>query len=577
MIIDWSTTATPTMEINTLASALLNFLFVNSYNDRRDMYKSNLELTKLFIEAWKDYLEVPFKTLYCQITLPPVSKKLHAGVHLTAILLANKLVPWERDEIKNFLKALCKVLQSDQRTIYQPAAEVIGMALQLVKDHAEYGQYFNKFFTLVQSTLKKCNNDDKFAYCLEGIVLHYPAIADTFFLCKVMANIRIMQGSFKALYVRILLAHTDILVTMSDFRILDFGGLLEDSNTDVHIVTLELISKCLNYFSLVILKYILEKVAKFANCSNIICRQLMYDIFMKTHDKYSNTIDDTAVSITKLSKQILLNGLIDKNIDSREKVYNFWSTCKLPTKLHDRLSYILKELYIPSTEQEYLSYCTYMLLDVLKNNEDFKQKLFEYPLYNCTFEEYKLYGHWRAQHASVIPLFADTLRSQNIQSDHFSNVNLDVLRATQSGFAFTPTQTNAYGTLQASLYSKVSSSLSFILNEETDNTKQTFKDPNKIDISHKYRKRRFHKDRSKISRHFAYEEVKKAGERDTMRKNLAKEKERGVTFYRKYRSGDFPDIEITLGDVLLPLQMLSNVRIILLFHFLIFIINCSYL
>lgn len=569
MIIDWTNTVAPTAEHGTLASELLKFLFVNGYNDRRDMYKSNLELTKLFIEAWKDNLKVPYETLLSQIKLPPTSKKLHAGVHLTAIVLANKLIPWEKHEIKNFLTALCKIVESEHRSVYQPAAEVVGMSLHLINGHNEYAMFFGKFVSLVQKVLQnKCRADDKFSYCLEAIALHYPAIADPY-LCKLIMNLYHMQGDFKTMYLRILLARSDVLKSLSEFTLLDFELLLKDISGDVHIMTLELIDRCLDYFSLTKLQSVLESVAKFTNSVNMICRELMYDIFIKIHDQYNNIIKNATWAINKLCKHVLISGLTDKSTSNQQKLLNFWSTRKLPPKLHNRLLYILDELYTPSIEQDYLGYSTYMLIDVFKDHEGFNQKLFEFPLHDCTFEEYKLYGHWRAQHASVVPLFADTLRSQNTQSEHSTthhNININVLRATQSSLAFAPTQASVSGTLQSSAYSKVNSSLLFTFRDEAVIADETFKDPNKIDLSEKYKKtRRFQKDRSKISRHFAYEEVKKATKREAVRKNLEKEKEQGVTFYRKYRNGDFPDIQITLGDVLLPLQVLSKVSFLYTF------------
>lgn len=494
MITNWTNTVAPTAEHRTLASDLLKFLFVNSYNDRRDMYKSNLELTKLFIEAWKENLEVPYETLYTQIKLPLTSKKLHNGVHLTAVVLANKLIPWEKHEIRNFLTALCKILESEHRSVYQPAAEVVGISLQFINGNSEYIVFFSKFVSLVHRTLQnKCHTDDKFSYCLEGIALHYPEITDSY-LCKLIMNLPHMQGDFKTMYLRILLARSQVLNSLSEFTLLDFGKLLEDISADVHIATLELIDRCLDNFSLTMLQSVLESVAKFTNSINMICRELMYNIFMKIHDKYNNSISNATVAMTKLCKHVLIIGLVDKNTSIQEKLLNFWSSQKLPTKLHDRLSYVLDELYTPSTEQDYLGYSTYMLLDVLKNYEGFNQKLFEYPLHNCTFEEYKLYGHWRAQHASVAPLFADTLRSQNTQSEHsVPNVNLNVLRATQSSLAFTPTQINVSGTLQSSTYLKVNSSLLVTLGEETVPKDEMFKDPNKIKLSETYKKRRFQK------------------------------------------------------------------------------------
>lgn len=53
--------------------------------------------------------------------------------------------------------------------------------------------------------------------------------------------------------------------------------------------------------------------------------------------------------------------------------------------------------------------------------------------------------------------------------------------------------------------------------------------------------------------------LKKKIAAEKLRKDRVKQRERNVTVYRKYRIGDFPDIEISLGAIVTTLQVLTRV------------------
>jgi len=80
------------------------------------------------------------------------------------------------------------------------------------------------------------------------------------------------------------------------------------------------------------------------------------------------------------------------------------------------------------------------LLEATVGAHDYKQKIFKEPLQKCHFEDFSMLLSWRAQHATVAPMFANTLASQLVQSQ---SVNSDragpLLRATQASLAFQAT------------------------------------------------------------------------------------------------------------------------------------------
>jgi hypothetical protein len=110
----------------------------------------------------------------------------------------------------------------------------------------------------------------------------------------------------------------------------------------------------------------------------------------------------------------------------------------------DRLLFVLTDLYCPATEHHFLGYSTQFLLEATAGTPDYNQKIFKEPLQKCQFEDFRMLLSWRAQHATIAPMFADTLASQLIQTQSVSSTGDHTgagpfLRATQASLAFQPT------------------------------------------------------------------------------------------------------------------------------------------
>lgn len=149
-------------------------------------------------------------------------------------------------------------------------------------------------------------------------------------------------------------------------------------------------------------------------------------------------------------------------------------------------------------------------------------------------------------------MFADTLRSQSAEIlSELEPVSYGILRATQRSLEFEKTKDASIGRISSSLM------VGDFVGSEGEG-EEGFKDPNRLELSMRY-KRRFCKDRNEMSRSFARLEVKKSESREKRREELREEREKGVKFLRRYRKGDFPDIGVTLADIVLPLQILAKV------------------
>lgn len=140
-----------------LASDVLCFLVERQTRERLDVFKFNLDIVKLIIEAWKRVLKVPTKVVSDYIVS---EEKCIIGIHLTSVFLVNRLKVWNDNEEDTFLELLLNRLHSSNKAIFKPCGETVGLFLQ----------YFDgdDYCTKVDRVMKKISDFDKYILSLEG-------------------------------------------------------------------------------------------------------------------------------------------------------------------------------------------------------------------------------------------------------------------------------------------------------------------------------------------------------------------------------------------------------------------------
>jgi hypothetical protein len=79
-------------------------------------------------------------------------------------------------------------------------------------------------------------------------------------------------------------------------------------------------------------------------------------------------------------------------------------------------------LYSPDTEELFLNYGSFLLLEATKKSPDFSAKLFEEGLPNATFQgQHDIDGSWTGKHSIMNPLFApsQSMDFVSVPSAHF--------------------------------------------------------------------------------------------------------------------------------------------------------------
>lgn len=488
------------------------------------------------IESWKSFLPTPFDLILKSLNVDIRSKTIAIGIHLTSIILVNKL-NLSNEQIEILFDKLCNVLKSTSRQNYRSSAETLGILLNYLQEENRDIPYAATLSTI----LKEMNDKDQQVSCLNGVSQNYKNIIDDGHIIRQLDNIS--WNTSNPMFLQIVSRRCDLLENMSILKIQSWNRVLESDNVEVANTTMDILLKILNKLStLPNFEETFTAICLNVKETNALRRSRMYDLLIAI---YSNQNVNENIKIK--CKTILIQGLIDNERHIRDKIYLFWSEfANVPTSLLNRFIFILKNLYSTTTEDEFLGYSAYLLMSILTTTEEFDEIVFEHPLEDCSFEDYRLSTNWRLPNPSVVPLFANTLHSYEDSSvTDESNLSFNQLRSTLSTLNFEPTI--QYSSDERSLFVSSFEDNSAIIN------------PNKVVLSTKYKKaNRFLKDRAKISKQFAEIEVSKKVVNIQKRVDSAKERERKVTIYRNYRKGDFPDIQIKMSAILMPLQALAR-------------------
>uniref|UniRef100_A0A3Q2CEF8 DNA-dependent protein kinase catalytic subunit n=1 Tax=Cyprinodon variegatus TaxID=28743 RepID=A0A3Q2CEF8_CYPVA len=598
-VLSWTSLVTPkgNPRDEVLANRLLEFLMKNSFHNKRPVFRHNLEIIRTLVECWKDCLHVPYLIYERFCGTDPNSKDNSVGLQLLGIILANNLPAYEAScgVEYDYIQSLSNNVSFTQyKEVYSAAAEIIGLVLKSMQESSDQQQELLNLAATKVTNLKKKDLDDKFIICLNKVSKHFPPFMD--FVNHVFNLLPKLHGILKTHCLECLLSRADVIPDI--FLWLKTSGFIQMMSHDEgrQRVCLDIIHKIMARLTPVELQELLGAVTTFVSHPSPVCRERMYEILMWILDNYDEESmkDQTSLEILATAKDTLLQGLSEEN-QGLLFVRNFWSQEKrLPTATLERMLTVLRSLYSCQIERCFLSLATNLLLEMTSQSPDFKRDMFDYPLSECTFQDYAIDSNWRFRSTVMTPMFVETQSSQGSETAGASQSGAmkGKLRATQTTLEFSQTQTpgrrTAYNWLTGSSvdtladYSPSSESLSSLLvfdkkldrqtatrrpvgegfglrrltasTDEVDSrTRENERRSNILRL-----RRRFLKDQEKVSLGFAQKEIQQQRQKKEEKADQRLRKEAQVTLYRNYRVGDFPDIQIPYSSLIAPLQALAQ-------------------
>ncbi|XP_044756993.1 DNA-dependent protein kinase catalytic subunit-like isoform X2 [Coccinella septempunctata] len=554
MLANWSEKSQPQDDLEQdLAMKVIEFLFDKLSTDRRDIFKYNLELIGILLEAWKTTMSISRSFLMSVLTSSK-SEETDKEIQFLSLLLHNNLFIFEADIISDFLTFVGKRLNSSKKAIYMPCSEMLGIFLRLWKEKNVFGNYEDLGIESIMSRIWETDKD-KGGFILEGISIHNPEFLQEKHIIRLMSRFASVIPNSQYIFLKVMLRATSVLESVNEFKTEKWEEYINSESSDVQIGTLSLIQKTISILeNEPSFRTIIAAVCEKANSPNELCKKLAYEIVidicsdhLKNPSKFSNVMD--------ICKDVLMDGLAEENQELLQTIRNFWINSNiLSNNLSERFIQCFSSIYKPKNEDKVLGTGMNFLLSSLKLDQDFNKLLFDHPLEDCDFEDYELSVNHLTQHPYEVPMFAETFLDSPIVKTE-NQFKFGEMRATQEDFTFSLTIPSKQDQVISQFLSSQSSL--FLETQTFPGNMDNFKDPNKH-LKHKILKRRFLKSKAKISDYFANSEVKSKVQKVQNRAKKAKERDRQVCITRKYRKGDFPDIQIPLSSIIEPLQKLAT-------------------
>ncbi|KAM6971354.1 DNA-dependent protein kinase catalytic subunit isoform 1-T1 [Tautogolabrus adspersus] len=607
IVLSWTSIANPkgNPRDEVLANRLLEFLMKHSFHAKRPVFRHNLEIIRTLVECWKDCLHVPYSLIFERFCgVDQNSKDNSVGLQLLGIILANNLPAYDAScgiQYDRYIQSLTNNVSFVRyKDVYAAAAEIIGLILKNMTEMDDHHQELLKLTASKITNLKTKGMDDKFIVCLNKVSKHFPPFMDRF-VNHVFSLLPKLHGILKTLCLECVLSRAEVIPEIFlQLKTSSFIQMMSNRDEARQRVCLDIIHKIIALLTPVQLQELLSAVTTFISHPSPVCRERMYDILMWIQDNYSDAEsmeDDTSVEVLNAAKESLLRGLSEENQALQLFVRNFWSQEKrLPTATLERMLSVLGSLYSCHIERCFLSLATNLLLETTSQSPDFTRNMFEYPLSECTFQDYVIDSNWRFRSTVMTPMFVETLSSQGPESVAASQSGSmkGKLRATQTTLEFSQTQaagrSTTYNWLTGSSvdtlaeYSLGSESLSSLMVFDKKTERQTAarrpvgegfglrrltaSTSDEVDsrtrAANEQRnnilrlRRRFLKDQEKVSLKFAQKEIQQQKQKKEDKAEQRLRKEAQVTLYRNYRVGDFPDIQISYSSLITPLQALAQ-------------------
>ncbi|XP_061821672.2 DNA-dependent protein kinase catalytic subunit isoform X1 [Nerophis lumbriciformis] len=596
-VLSWTSLARPkeNPRDEILANRLLEFLMKHSFHTKRAVFRHNLEIIRTLVECWKDSLHVPYSVIYERFCgTDPNSKDNSIGLQLLGIILANNLPSYDAScgiDYNRYMQSLTNNLAFVKyKDVYSAAAEVIGLILKNMTEDDHHHQELVHLAANQISSLKKKEINDRFIICVNKVSNHFPPFMDRF-VKHIFYQLPKMHGMLRINCLECVLSRADVIPDIFlQLQTTGFIQMMGHKDEAIQRVCLDIVHKILARLTPPQLQELLGTLTSFVSHPSPVCRERMYDILMWIQDNYSDEEsmkDTTSLEVLNAAKETLLQGLSEDNQGLQLYVCNFWSQEKrLPTMTLERMLTVLHSLYTCKIERSFLSLATNLLLEMTSQSPDFKRNMFEYPLSECTFQDYLIDSNWRFRSTVMTPMFAETQMSQGPESVATSQSGTlsAKLRATQTTLDFSqtqaPSQRSAFNWLTGSSvdtlaeYSVSESSLLVFdkkaarravgegfgrrrLTASTDEVDSNTRAENEKRQKILQLRRRFLKAQEE-SLFFAQKEVQRQKRLKEQKADERLRKEAQVTLYRNYRVGDFPDIQIPYSNLIVPLQAVAQ-------------------
>ncbi|CAG9330104.1 unnamed protein product [Blepharisma stoltei] len=511
------------------ATKFVNYLIRVAADTSKSVLESNLDIIYNLIKKWKaqvtlehKYIDGMIKKQMNKDPQPEEEKRViawkMAGILIYGYAVGEKVGVLDGLENKEFMivEGLIKCLEFNRKQIILAASEVIGKKLA----NGNAGELENELLAVLAK--KETKDIGLMVAILEKVTIGYPQILNQKNLARKLSEFfGTLSGNSRAQLLKCVLKYAEHIKTSPDFMNLpDLAEYLyrdrakiSNDNEDSHRLALLQLLSCLIdlHFNPSVKKAVtgfIPLLSAYSASPNFDIRKGLYTLMRKAYDEAPNLED--AGRIRLKAKEILVRALGELSPELSDYIVEFWNQQeRLGLDLSVRVTQCLWDLYSPSYEELWLLASSHLALKLSELSTDYDKVLFDQPLANIDFED------------------------------------ADIRSESQASFPMTPIFSPSY--FQYEEERKFSQKLQTQSSQSTD-----FAVPRAIP-----RRIRHFIDGSQASQEELRVSIRKK-QMERIEQRSKEQRARVVNTMRKYRTGDFPDIQITAKDLILPLVTLSR-------------------
>ncbi|KAG1708186.1 hypothetical protein DVH05_024868 [Phytophthora capsici] len=527
---------------------------------------SNVLLVTELIALWKDSLDVDVDVLVTGMNSDDDDTKMKSAKQFTALQVVSAMLNIGvnvENHAQSLEDGMLLVMTSKLASLYTLAAEVGGLYLHT--NHIKSEEFLIKLQNLIISSY---NDEDygRFLALLRNASMHQPEIIDSMMMQRLafvlpkavsvdawalLAADSLGCAAQNANVVKDIFAHAQ--------SVLD--RFISHRHAGVQLSTLRAISILLDHLTLSELSRLVVDASEgglgvlnsYEAHELSECRRLLFSVAQKLHDK--DLLDPVKARV----RSSLLRGLCDSDDQRRKEAFEYWSTSTvMMNSCSDRLISIFGPLYSARFADKWVLYATNLLFGMSKENSEFQRPLFSSALGGGEFTEAHIDASWEAKTQSMAPLFS-------VEADLFSARQEPTQQFVGTHTASSQADTSVASTMASQLFPSVGTISSYSQTTGESDPAQNRQSRQRFSklrgaVDNTGVKGRSHYDRKSSKRFFQdrYALMRKTQEAQITRER--KQRQGNVSMKRTYRSGEFPDIEISQKDIVEPIMALCEIH-----------------
>ena len=507
---------------------LINNLIERIPDKNNAITRYNLEILESLCQLWHTELDNP-TNLDDKIESNP-----DLAIRVTLVLLRTNVKAsalCSRPEIRRFIHDSVQHWK-DNESIVLEKFEALGHLLRFTDDTVACADEISRLKILLQQIDKSSN--ERCARCV--CALYRGCRTES--KCKDLfsfAKPSRVDDAHKPGCLELFLQRLPDIETLAlpvELTLLDLRRLLRERVLGCEGPALRIVEQLVPRLSETELQPYLDLVASFTSaCSLLEHRRCAYSILMDVYTRYP-----PPHRFASISTRWLVAGVDEPAEELQKFVLSFWrERVKLPDTCCERMQALL-DAYTPELRASFPRFLCLLMLELTSKSIDDERPMFT-PLSDCTFRDYEVFVPKRRKNlGSMAPLFAPSLASQLSQASQYSQLG-PTFGATANWMRILATRDLEF---EPTAPTEAQNQGVFLVPSQVK--KKKLPDPSQNKLSYRLASPKTATEASDV---FSQQHVKRQREYVEKRQREMDERRNGAKVYRKYRIGEFPDVEIT--------------------------------